>query len=80
MEQYAAETGANSIVISSGLNRNRAHVFYMNKGYQKKGYSFIKLLQPQKKFTYSDVIYTPIPSRLGNDAEYFAHADGEDSD
>lgn len=80
VEQYAAETGANSIVISSGLNRNRAHVFYMNKGYQKKGYSFIKLLQPEKKFTYNDVIYTPIPSRLGNDAEYFAHADGEDSD
>ena len=27
VEQYATETGANSIVISSGLNRNRAHVF-----------------------------------------------------
>ena len=31
VEQYATETGANSIVISSGLNRNRAHVFYGNK-------------------------------------------------
>ena len=28
VEQYAAETGANSIVISSGLTRSRAHMFY----------------------------------------------------
>ena len=65
VEQYAVETGANSIVISSGLNRNRAHVFYCNKGYEKKGYSFIKRMQQEKKFSYEDVIYTPIPSRLG---------------
>ena len=70
VEQYAAETGANSIVISSGLNRNRAHVFYCNKGYEKKGYSFIKRMQPDKKFSYEDVIYTPIPSRLGRTDNY----------
>ena len=67
VEQDARETGANSIVISSGLNRNRAHVFYANQGYEKKGYSFIKLLQTEKKFSYNDVVYTPIPSRLGSD-------------
>ena len=72
VEQYAAETGANSIVISSGLNRNRAHVFYCNKGYEKKGYSFIKRMQPEKKFSYEDVIYTPIPSRLGKSDNYDA--------
>ena|GEM_PF-158005 len=64
VEQYAGEIGANSIVLSSGLTRTRAHVFYGEKGYQKKGYSFIKLLSPSKKFTYEDVLYTPIPSRL----------------
>lgn len=80
VEQYAAETGANSIVISSGLNRNRAHVFYMNKGYEKKGYSFIKLLAPQKNFSYNDVIYTPIPSRLGKDENYDASWLDDDDD
>ena len=70
VEQYATETGANSIVISSGLNRNRAHVFYGNKGYEKKGYSFIKRMQPEKKFSYEDVIYTPIPSRLSKTDGY----------
>ena len=72
VEQYAAETGANSIVISSGLNRNRAHVFYGNRGYEKKGYSFIKLLAKKKKFSYDDVVFTPIPSRLGKDDNYDA--------
>ena len=70
VEKYAEEIGANSIVISSGLNRNRAHVFYGNKGYEKKGYSFIKRLQPEKKFSYEDVVYTPIPSRLGKNESY----------
>ncbi len=69
VEKYAVESGANSIVISSGLNRNRAHVFYGKQGYEKKGYSFIKLLQTEKKFTYSDVVYTPIPSRLDKGRE-----------
>ena len=72
VERYAEETGANSIVISSGLNRNRAHVFYGNRGYEKKGYSFIKLLANKKKFSYDDVIFTPIPSRLGKDENYDA--------
>ena len=81
VEQYARETGANSIVISSGLNRNRAHVFYSNKGYEKKGYSFIKRLITDKKFSYNDVIYTPIPSRLGKDDQYDASwLDGNDED
>ena len=79
VEQYATETGANSIVISSGLNRSRAHIFYCNKGYEKKGYSFIKRMQPEKKFSYEDVIYTPIPSRLGKDEKYDASwLDGDD--
>ena len=72
VERYAEETGANSIVISSGLNRNRAHVFYGNRGYEKKGYSFIKLLAQKKKFSYDDVVFTPIPSRLGKDENYDA--------
>lgn len=66
-EEYAREIGAHSMVISSGLSRKEAHVFYMRKGYQKKGYSFIKPLRPKHKFSYSDVIYTPIPSRPDDD-------------
>lgn len=69
VEKYAEEINANSIVISSGLNRNRAHVFYGNKGYEKKGYSFIKRLEPKKKFSYDDVVYTPIPSRMDKKQE-----------
>ena len=80
IEKYAVETGANSIVISSGLNRNRAHVFYGNKGYEKKGYSFIKRIQREKKFTYDDVVYTPIPSRMGRNAGYDADLPEEDGD
>ena len=72
VERYAKETGSNSIVISSGLSRKRAHVFYGNKGYEKKGYSFIKRLADDNKFSYNDVIYTPIPSRLGKDEGYDA--------
>ena len=70
VEKYAEEIGANSIVLSSGLTRNRAHVFYGEKGYQKKGYSFIKLLSPSRKFTYEDVLYTPIPSRLNKSVDF----------
>ena len=80
VEQYAAETGANSIVISSGLTRSRAHMFYSNKGYEKKGYSFIKRIQPEKKFSYEDVIFTPIPSRLGKDDDYGASWLDEDEE
>ena len=80
VEQYAAETGANSIVISSGLTRSRAHMFYSNKGYEKKGYSFIKRIQPEKKFSYEDVIFTPIPSRLGKDDDYDASWLDEDEE
>ena len=80
VEQYAAETGANSIGISSGLTRSRAHMFYSNKGYEKKGYSFIKRIQPEKKFSYEDVIFTPIPSRLGKDDDYDASWLDEDEE
>lgn len=80
VEQYAEETGANSIVISSGLTRSRAHMFYSNKGYEKKGYSFIKRIQPEKKFSYEDVIFTPIPSRLGKDDDYDASWLDEDEE
>ena len=80
VEQYAAETGANSIVISRGLTRSRAHMFYSNKGYEKKGYSFIKRIQPEKKFSYEDVIFTPIPSRLGKDDDYDASWLDEDEE
>lgn len=76
VEEYAKETGANSIVLSSGLSRTRAHVFYTEKGYEKKGFSFIKLLDTGKKFSYRDVVYQPIPSRI-NKAERF---DDEDED
>ena len=36
-------------------------------------------MQPEKKFSYEDVIYTPIPSRLGKDEKYDASwLDGDD--
>ena len=66
VEDYAHQTGANSIVISSGLRRLDAHSFYEKRGYAKKGYSFIKLLETEEKFSYDD-LYMPIPSRLGTD-------------
>ena len=60
-EDYAYEIGAWSIVISSGLKRADAHIFYSNIGYGKKGYSFIKTLNSQQT-THSDA-FTPIPPR-----------------
>ena len=85
VEQYAKETGANSIVLSSGLTRTRAHVFYTEKGYEKKGFSFIKLLSTGRKFSYNDVVYKPIPSRLNrpdsiDDDEYESDDDREYDD
>lgn len=62
VEDYAYEIGASSVVISSGLKRADAHMFYNRIGYDKKGYSFIKKLHDDEQSSYSD-FFTPIPSR-----------------
>ncbi len=61
-EDYAAQIGASSIVLTSGLNRADAHRFYQSRGYEKKGVSFIKMLETEEKFSYDD-LYAPIPPR-----------------
>ena len=41
-ESYAKKMGAVMIAVNSGLQRSGTHVFYANRGYIKKGYSFKK--------------------------------------
>lgn len=43
-ELFAQKNNAVIIGVNSGLTRASAHSFYENKGFTKKGYSFIKLL------------------------------------
>lgn len=43
-EKYALEKGAELIGVNSGLMRKAAHTFYTNRGFTKKGYSFVKNL------------------------------------
>lgn len=44
-EEYARKNGADVIGVNSGLTREKAHTFYVNRGFNKKGYSFIKTLK-----------------------------------
>ncbi len=62
VEDYALETGANSIAITSGLKRSDIHSFYEKMGYEKKGCSFIKPLPVDKEPTYNE-LFSPIPHR-----------------
>lgn len=62
-EDYAYETEASSIVISSGLRRADAHIFYSGIGYEKKGYSFIKTLRGNSPYSMRNDVFTPIPPR-----------------
>ncbi|MDQ0116275.1 GNAT family N-acetyltransferase [Paenibacillus harenae] len=45
-EQRAKEQGANSLYLTSGMKpeRERAHAFYRNLGFQTTGYRFVKPL------------------------------------
>lgn len=65
VEDYALELGASSIVMSSGLKRTDIHAVYQQMGYEKSGYSLIKLLPTEKKETYDD-LFSPIPPRENN--------------
>lgn len=62
-EDYAYEIGASSLVISSGLKRADAHIFYSRIGYGKKGYSFIKMLRNDEQQPARSDAFTPIPPR-----------------
>lgn len=78
-EDYAYEIGASSIVISSGLKRADAHIFYSRIGYGKKGYSFIKMLcNDEQQSTHSDAL-TPIPPRRAYLDEEEMHGIGSDT-
>lgn len=72
-EDYGYEIGASNIVITSGLRRSDAHLFYGNMGYAKKGYSFIKILHADEQPKSQSDVFTPIPPRQG----YFDEADLE---
>lgn len=44
LEVYAKTAMCENIVISSGLQREKAHIFYNKSGFMKKSYVFIKSL------------------------------------
>ena len=44
VESFAKKQGCTDITLSSGMHREKAHLFYENQGYFKKGYSFLKKL------------------------------------
>ena len=44
-EECARKNGADIIGVNSGLTREKAHAFYVNRGFNKKGYSFVKVLK-----------------------------------
>lgn len=73
-EDYAYEIGAASIVLTSGLRRSDAHLFYSNMGYAKKGYSFIKEIYSGEQSLGQEDVFTPIPQRQA----YIDEADLED--
>lgn len=41
-EDWAKENDVGVILVNSGLQREKTHIFYENKGYRKKSYGFIK--------------------------------------
>lgn len=43
-KRYAAEHNAAFITVNSGMQRTKAHSFYENNGFYKKGYSFGKII------------------------------------
>lgn len=43
-ENWAKSKGVGVALVNSGLHREKAHIFYENKGYHKKSYGFIKSL------------------------------------
>jgi len=44
LEVYAKTAMCENIVLSSGLQREKAHIFYKKSGFMKKSYVFIKSL------------------------------------
>lgn len=68
VEDRALESDTIGIVISSGLRRTNAHAFYGGLGYEKRGFSFIKMLPVRRKESYDD-LFAPIPHREGGEAE-----------
>lgn len=43
-EDWAKSKGVDVVLVNSGLHREKAHIFYENKGYRKKSYGFVKSL------------------------------------
>jgi len=43
-ERYAADNNIHYITLTSGMHRTGAHLFYERNGFEKKGFSFKKLL------------------------------------
>lgn len=45
VQHLAEQNGVNAIAVTSGLHREQTHRFYTKNGYEKKGFSFAKLLE-----------------------------------